>query len=184
MSILTDVLDSLGLLYVPEEAKNVLFWPPPTPAPTASWHPRLVEGVLAHPTGDLTRDNALRPRVSVMLGPGATLAGVATLLADLLDDITDRTTAAPLPSAHEVLEALLTYSATHLTNTPTDRLVVGFRMPLPGRDRRGRRNLGDQPRDDPGLAPTGIRPVEERPGHRRRPTAHRRSGRGTQPGHR
>ncbi|QGN34363.1 hypothetical protein [Microlunatus sp. Gsoil 973] len=131
MSILTDVLDSLGLLYVPEEAKNVLFWPPPTPAPAASWHPRLVEGVLAHPTGDLTRDNALRPRVSVMLGPGATLAGVATLLADLLDDITDRTTAAPLPSAHEVLEALLTYSATHLTNTPTDRLVVGFRMPLP-----------------------------------------------------
>lgn len=131
MSVLTDILDALGLLHAPAETRNLLFWPPPQPAPATSWHPRLIEGVLAHPSGDLTTDNALRPRVSVILGPGATLAGVGAVLADLIDDITDRTTAAPMPSAPEVLHALMTYSATHLTTTPADRLQVGLRMPLP-----------------------------------------------------
>ena len=39
--------------------------------------PTLVEGPLAHTRGDLTQDNALRPRLSAFLCPGATLAGVA-----------------------------------------------------------------------------------------------------------
>ncbi|GAA2093871.1 hypothetical protein GCM10009841_03900 [Microlunatus panaciterrae] len=129
MTIVDDILAALGLAKVPGTARNLLRWPvPPTPpAP----RPPLVEGVLAHLRGDLTTDSSLRPRVSFILGPGATLGGVVAELTDLLATITTRTTAAPIPDRGTVGAALQTYSATHLTNTPTDVLKVGFRMPLP-----------------------------------------------------
>ncbi|WP_062302651.1 hypothetical protein [Demequina subtropica] len=129
MTVIDDILAALGLATVPATARTMLRWPVP-PAPPAA-RPPLVEGVLAHVRGDLTTDASLRPRVSLILGPGATLGGVAAELADLVATITTRTTAAAVPDRATVAAALQTYSATHLTATPTDVLRVGFRMPLP-----------------------------------------------------
>lgn len=129
MTIIDDILAALGLRRVPEAARHLLTWPVPPAAPAT--RPDLVEGVLAHTRGDLTTDASLRPRVSYLLGPGTTLGGVVAELTDLLATITTRTTAAAVPDRGTVGAALQTYSATHLTNTPTDVLRVGFRMPLP-----------------------------------------------------
>lgn len=129
MTIIDHILAALGLLSIPAPARNVLRWPPPPVAPAT--RPALVEGVLAHAHGDLTTDTSLPPRVSFVLGPGATLGGVVAELTDLLVTITTRTTTAPVPDVGTVGAALQTYSSTHLGNTPTDRLHVGLRIPLP-----------------------------------------------------
>lgn len=128
MTVLADVFDSLGVLGVSTDARNVLIWPLPDPPGTP---PRLVEGMLAHPSGDLSQDGALRPRLSAFLGQGSNLTGVAAELATLLAQITNRTTTAPVPTRRDVGLALTTYSATHLGATWTDRLLVGLRLPLP-----------------------------------------------------
>jgi hypothetical protein len=129
VTIVSDILAALGLANVPASSRNILRWPVPPTAPVT--RPPLVEGVLAQLQGDLTEDSSLRPRVSFILGPGATLGGVVAELRDLLVTVTTRTTAAPVPDRATVAAALQTYSTTHLTNTPADVLRVGFRMPLP-----------------------------------------------------
>src|SRR4051812_37388155 len=55
------------------EAKNILRFPATAP-------PTVRTDVLAHTEGGLTTDAALRPRVSVLLGPGATFQGIADTL--------------------------------------------------------------------------------------------------------
>jgi hypothetical protein len=129
MTIVTEFLYALGLGGVTDEARNVLLWPVPPPPPAID-APVVVEGDLVQPDGDIASD-ASGPRVSAILGPGATVAGVAAVLQDILGNLTTRTTAVPMPDGLDILRALLGYSAVHLTSTPEDRLKVGFRIPLP-----------------------------------------------------
>lgn len=105
------------------EATNVLRFPDAAPSGVHS-------GVLAHTQGGLTSDASLRPRVSVLLGPGATFQGVASTLLPLY-----ATAAAaggpPPPTLEELARALVVYSRFYLPVTTWAEHRVGLRLPVP-----------------------------------------------------
>ena len=80
---MTGVLDVLLRLVVgasapaiTPEATNILRFPAAAP-------PGVRTDVLVHAEGGLTTDATLRPRVSVLLGPGTTVQGIAATLLPL-----------------------------------------------------------------------------------------------------
>lgn len=111
--------------------------PPPNPWDTADSRANVLrhpvaaaatqEGVLAHARGGLETDASLRPRVSVILGPGATLRGIAGALLPLY------TAAAPPvpPTAEQLARAFAVYSQTYLPVPSLAAYRVGMRIPLP-----------------------------------------------------
>ena len=85
------------------------------------------EGDLAAVTGGLETETSLHARVSVIVGPGATLRGIATALLPLY------TAAAPAvpPTAEHLAQALAFYSRYYLPVPSLTAYRVGLRIPLP-----------------------------------------------------
>jgi len=83
--------------------------------------------LLAHVRGGLETDNSLRPRVSAILGPGATIRGIAAQIRPYF------LTAAPAnaPTVDELAQAILVYNQEYLAVPLLDRFRVGLRLPLP-----------------------------------------------------
>ena len=108
------------------EDRNVLRYPPgPLPAVRA--------GTLVHPEGGLVTDARLRPRVSVLLGPGATFAGVADTLGPVFAQAAaGGAPAAPAaPTREELARALVVYSRNYLPAGTWVFHQVGLHLPLP-----------------------------------------------------
>ena len=83
------------------------------------------QDTLQHAEGGLTSDAApgLRPRVSVLLGPGATFDGIAGLLLPLF--------APTPPSFDDLARALIMYNSRYLPGADWRHHRVGLRLPLP-----------------------------------------------------
>ena len=105
------------------EARNVLRFP--AAAPAAIQH-----GALAHAEGGLTTDASLRPRVSVLLGPGATFQGTADGLLGLYAAAAGAGGSAA-PTRDELARAIVVYNQHHLPAGTWVEHRVGLRVPLP-----------------------------------------------------
>lgn len=125
-AVLDEILRLLGLATPPAltaEARNLLRFPAADP-------PAVRHGALVHREGGLVSDAALRPRVSVLLGPGATFQGVADRLAPLYDAAAAGGGPAA-PSREELARAVVVYNQTHLPAGTWTEHRVGLRLPLP-----------------------------------------------------
>ncbi|MBU8901043.1 hypothetical protein KRR26_36205 [Corallococcus sp. M34] len=132
---MTSSLNSLGA-FVTTIISQVAA-PPPNPWDTADstqnvmFYPEAIQpttnGGLAHLTGGLENDKTLQPRVSAIIGPGATLRGLATSLLGLF------TAAAPpaAPTVDELARALVVYNQHYLPAATMENYRVGLRIPLP-----------------------------------------------------
>jgi hypothetical protein len=105
------------------EARNVLRFPAVAPA-------TIRHGVLAHTEGGLTTDASLRPRVSVLLGPGATFQGTADALLGLYAAAAGAGGSAA-PTRDELARAIVVYNQHHLPAGTWVEHRVGLRLPLP-----------------------------------------------------
>ena len=115
--------------------------PPPTPFDTADAVGNVLlfpvavaatrEGQLAATEGGLVTDAALRPRVSVIVGPGATPRGIAERLVPLYTGAAPAVPAVPPPTAEELAQALLVYSRNFLPVPALREYRVGLRLPVP-----------------------------------------------------
>ena len=107
----------------PDSAGNILRYPVAA-APTR-------EGDLATVTGGLETDTSLAPRVSVIVGPGATLRGIATALLPLYTGAAPAAEPAAPLTAEQLAQALAFYSRLYLPVPSLTRYQVGLRIPLP-----------------------------------------------------
>jgi hypothetical protein len=107
---------------VSDEERNVLRVPLTVPSSVR-------QDTLAHAEGGLVDDAALRPRVSVFMGPGSTFRGAAEGLLPLY--IGAATTGAPAPTRDELARALVVYNQHYLPGKTFDEYRVGLRLPLP-----------------------------------------------------
>ena len=128
---MTGVLDVLlGLLAgasapaITPEATNVLRFPAADP-------PVVRTDVLAHTEGGLTTDASLRPRVSVLLGPGATFQGIADTLLPLYTAGAAAAGGTPAPTRDELARAIVVYNQLYLPVLTWAEHRVGLRLPLP-----------------------------------------------------
>ena len=99
--------------------------------------------ILAHRQGGLMRDAQLRPRVSAIIGPGATIRGIATAIRPHFVAATPSpspTVDSTAPTVEEIARALLVYSQYYLpvpsgqrgaAATPLENFRVGLRLTLP-----------------------------------------------------
>ena len=127
LDVFEDLLESLGIFSAPRttpEEQNALRYPIANP-------PRVVHGTLAHTQGGLVTDGSLRPRVSVILGHGATLRGVADRLVALYPPASEAANVPEPPTARELARALLHYSETYLPAATMAGWQSGLRLPLP-----------------------------------------------------
>lgn len=108
---------------ITREATNVLHFPAEAPAAVRP-------GVLAHAQGGLTTDASLRPRVSVLLGPGATFQGVAQTLMPLYATAAAAGGPQP-PTLEELARAVVVYNRLYLPVTTWAEHRVGLRLPVP-----------------------------------------------------
>jgi hypothetical protein len=83
------------------------------------------EGTLAASEGGLVTDGGLRPRVSVIVGPGATPRGIAEALLPLY------AAAGSAATVDQLARAILVYSRNYLPVPAFRRYSVGLRIPLP-----------------------------------------------------
>lgn len=125
MGVVLEILQALGLTSAPPaptttaEARNVLRYPV-TALP-------VVSGALAHTSGGLASDNSLRPRVSVIVGPGATIRGAAETVLPLFSVASGP---AP-PTLDQLAAAIVVYSTQYLPASSMANWKVGLRLPLP-----------------------------------------------------
>ena len=82
-------------------------------------------------TGGLETDTSLAPRVSVIVGPGATLRGIATALLPLYTGAAPAAEPAAPLTAEQLAQALAFYSRLYLPVPSLTRYQVGLRIPLP-----------------------------------------------------
>jgi hypothetical protein len=103
-----------------DSLQNVLLWP--TTAPVT-----VRDEPLAALRGGLVTDSSLRPRVSAVIGPGATLRGVATRLLPIYGQVPGAATLA----AETLARALVVYSEHYLPASTLAAYRDGLRLPLP-----------------------------------------------------
>lgn len=120
--ILTLVAGAVAPAITPE-ARNVLRYPAAAPA-------TVQHGVLVHVEGGLVTDASLRPRASVLLGPGATFQGVAAVLSPLFAAAAGGG-GPPAPTGDELARALVVYNERYLPAGSWAEHRVGLRLPLP-----------------------------------------------------
>ena len=106
------------------EDTNVLRFPATAP-------PSVRTDVLAHTEGGLTTDASLRPRMSVLLGPGATFQGVAQLVRPLYVTAAAGAGGKPAPTRDELAKAIVVYNRLFLPPSNWAEHRVGVRVPLP-----------------------------------------------------
>jgi hypothetical protein len=128
---MTGVLDTLLRLVagasapaITPEATNVLRFPAAAP-------PAVRTDVLVHTEGGLTTDATLRPRVSVLLGPGATFQGIADTLIPLYVTGAAGAGGKPAPTRDELARAIVVYNRLYLPAQTWAEHRVGLRLPLP-----------------------------------------------------
>ncbi|HLH15931.1 MAG TPA: hypothetical protein VKX45_01860 [Bryobacteraceae bacterium] len=92
--------------------------------------PRIVEGPLAAVQGGLVTDSSLRPRVSAIVGPGATPLGLAQSLLPLYR-AAPKPGGARAPTAEELARGILIYSQFYLPLPDLRNYRDGLRIPLP-----------------------------------------------------
>jgi hypothetical protein len=90
---------------------------------------RVRQDVLAALQGGLVTDSTLRARVSAIVGPGATLRGIAEQIRPMY--VSAATTAQPAPTIDQLAQAILVYSQYYLPATTFIRYDDGLRIPLP-----------------------------------------------------
>jgi hypothetical protein len=128
---MTGVLDQILALVaganppaIGDEARNVLRYPATPPATVRT-------DVLSHTEGGLITDAAPRPRVSVLLGPGATFQGIADSLLPLYATAAAAAGGTPAPTRDELARAIVVYNRSYLPATTWEQHAVGLRLPLP-----------------------------------------------------
>jgi hypothetical protein len=128
---MTGVLDQILALVagarppaIGDEARNVLRYPATAPATVRT-------DVLSHTEGGLTTDGELRPRVSVLLGPGATFQGIADGLLALYVTAAGAPGGTPAPTRDELARAIIVYNRLYLPTTTWELYAAGLRLPLP-----------------------------------------------------
>ena len=128
---MTGVLDVLLRLVVgasapaiTPEATNILRFPAAAP-------PGVRTDVLVHAEGGLTTDATLRPRVSVLLGPGTTVQGIAATLLPLYAAGAAGAGGKPAPTRDELARAIVVYNRFYLPTQTWAEHRVGLRLPLP-----------------------------------------------------
>jgi hypothetical protein len=109
---------------VSAEARNVLRFP--TGAP-----PVVRTDVLVHTEGGLTTDASLRPRVSVLLGVGATFQGVADTVLGIYDLAAAAAGGKPAPTRDQLARAIVVYNRLYLPTLTWADHRVGLRLPIP-----------------------------------------------------
>ncbi len=99
--------------------------------------------ILAHRQGGLMNDSQLRPRVSAIIGPSATIRGIAEAIRPHFVAATPNpspTVNSTAPTVEEIAKALLVYSQYYLpvpsgergaAATPLENFRVGLRLTLP-----------------------------------------------------
>ena len=87
-------------------------------------------GSLAHAEGGLSTDASLRPRASVLLGPGATFQGTADGLLGLYA-VAAGAGGSAAPTRDELARAIVVYNQHHLPAGTWVEHRVGLRLPLP-----------------------------------------------------
>jgi len=111
-------------------AGNALFFPESRPSPPA----QIRVDTLAHLQGGLVTDTSLRARASAIIGPGATLRGIAARMVSVFAAATAPTSvpgASTPPTADELAKGLLVYSRYYLPVPSMAQYKVGLRLPLP-----------------------------------------------------
>jgi hypothetical protein len=124
-AVMDEILQFFGLATpapVTVEGRNVLRFPDADP-------PAVRHGVLAHREGGLVTDASLRPRVCVLLGPGATFQGIADRVLPLYAAAAAGGSAPP--SRDELARALVVYNQYHLPAGTWTEHNIGLRLPLP-----------------------------------------------------
>jgi hypothetical protein len=106
-----------------DSTRNVLLYPA-TQAQTRN-------DVLAHRQGGLVTDASLRPRVSVIVGPGATLRGIADRLLPLYAAATSAQAAMAPPTVDELAKGILVYNQYYLAVPLMSNYYDGLRLLLP-----------------------------------------------------
>ena len=91
---------------------------------------------LAHLTGGLIDDSALRPRLSAIVASGMTIRGLAARLLPFFTQATASGTTAPgvdnsPPTIDELAQAILVYNSRFIPVPAMTNFTVGFRLPLP-----------------------------------------------------
>lgn len=104
-----------------DSVRNILLFPE---SPTT-----VRNDVLAARQGGLVTDTTLRARVSVIVGPGATLTGIAQELHSLY--VRAASANYPAPTIVQLAQALAVYSQYYLTMRTMARYEDGLRIPLP-----------------------------------------------------
>lgn len=104
-----------------DATRNILLYP------LAAQRPRT--DVLAHVRGGLVTDSSLRPRVSAIVGPGATIRGIAERVHPVFT--AGASTSNPAPTIEEVARALLVYSQYYIPVPAMRGYADGLRIPLP-----------------------------------------------------
>lgn len=108
-----------------DAAANVLLHPAVRPA-------NVREEALAHRRGGLVTDTALRPRVSAIVGPGSTIAGIARAIRPFYVGARASGAAAPSPPSElELAQALLVYNRYYLALPAMTGFTDGLRLTLP-----------------------------------------------------
>jgi subtilisin family serine protease len=110
--------------YTADSLSNILLFPTTKP-------PRIVEGPLAAVRGGLFTDASLRPRVSAILGPGATPLGVARTLLPLYQAAARGSSVAVALTEDELARGILVYNELYLPLSDLRKWRDGLRLPLP-----------------------------------------------------
>jgi len=84
---------------------------------------------LAALRGGLVSDSTLRARVSAIVGPGATVRGIAQLVRPVF--VSAATASNPAPTVEEIAKALLVYSEFYIPVPAMTAYADGLRIPLP-----------------------------------------------------
>src|SRR5262249_30983551 len=106
-----------------DSTRNVLLYPP-TQVQTRN-------DFLAHRQGGMVTDASLRPRVSVIVGPGATLRGIADRLLHLYTTSASAQAAVTPPTVDELAKGILVYNQYYLAVPVMSNYYDGLRLPLP-----------------------------------------------------
>ena len=104
-----------------DATQNAIFYPTNTA--------RLRIDSLAALRGGLVTDTSLRARVSAIVGPGATMRGIAQLILPLYT--TAATRSHPAPTVDELLKGLMVYNQFYLPTKTMNHFQDGLRIPLP-----------------------------------------------------
>ncbi|MCW8934388.1 MAG: hypothetical protein OQK98_06665 [Gammaproteobacteria bacterium] len=105
-----------------DAANNVLLYPHVAPG-------NVRHDVLAALRGGLVTDASLRARVSVILGPGSTLLGIAGRLHPLY--VAAATASHAAPTINQLAQAILVYSRYYIPVPSMRNYADGLRIPLP-----------------------------------------------------